>query len=125
MSAAARYVMEPDGMGGIRHVMRPMSEIPAPPVAGRKRKRVTPDPIKASAESAAQQLKLFIERVERMDEEIADLLSDRQDVFKEAKGQGFDPPTMLRILARRKKEKHIVDEADALFETYTTALGLA
>ncbi len=73
---------------------------------------------------SAQQLRLFIERIERLEEEKRGMLDDIKDVFTEAKSTGFDPKTMRTILRMRKMEKHQLDEQDALVETYRAALGM-
>ena len=74
---------------------------------------------------AADQLRLFIERIERLEEEKKGMADDIRDVYAEAKSQGFDAKTMRAIVRLRKMEKDARDEMDALLETYRTALGLA
>jgi uncharacterized protein (UPF0335 family) len=74
---------------------------------------------------SAEQLRLFIERVERLEEEKRGMMDDIKDVYSEAKSTGFDTKTMKAIVRLRKMEKHHRDEADALLETYRNALGLA
>ena len=74
---------------------------------------------------SAEQLRLFIERVERLEEEKKSFQDDIKDVYAEAKSTGFDTKTMKAIVRLRKMEKHHRDEADALLETYRNALGLA
>ena len=74
---------------------------------------------------AADQLRLFIERIERLEEEKKGMADDIRDVFQEAKGQGYDTKTMRAIVRLRKMEKHARDEQEALLETYKAALGLA
>ena len=73
---------------------------------------------------AADQLRLFIERIERLEEEKKGIADDVKDVYAEAKANGYDTKTMRKIVALRKMEKHARDEADALLETYRNALGL-
>lgn len=73
---------------------------------------------------AAEQLRLFIERIERLEEEKKGMADDIRDVYLEAKSQGFDSKTMRSIVRLRKMEKDARDEMDALLETYRTALGL-
>jgi uncharacterized protein (UPF0335 family) len=73
---------------------------------------------------AADQLRLFIERIERLEEEKKGMADDIRDVYGEAKSTGFDSRTMRAIVRLRKMEKHARDEAEALLETYKTALGL-
>lgn len=74
---------------------------------------------------AADQLRLFIERIERLEEEKKATNDDIKDVYAEAKGTGFDPKTMRVIIRLRKMEKHHRDEAEMLIETYKAALGLS
>ena len=74
---------------------------------------------------AADQLRLFIERIERLEEEKKSFADDIRDVYAEAKANGYDTKTMRAIVKLRKMEKHTHDEADALLETYRAALGMA
>lgn len=74
---------------------------------------------------SAEQLRLFIERIERLEEEKKGIADDIKDVYNEAKSTGFDVKTMRSIVRLRKMEKHHRDEAEALLETYKAALGLA
>ena len=73
---------------------------------------------------AKDQLKSFINRIERLEEERAALSADIKEVYSEAKGTGFDTKTMRAIVRLRKMEKHHRDEADMLLETYKQALGI-
>lgn len=74
---------------------------------------------------AADQLRLFIERIERLEEEKKGLADDVKDVYSEAKSQGYDTKTMRTIVRLRKMEKHAREEAEALLETYKAALGIS
>jgi uncharacterized protein (UPF0335 family) len=74
---------------------------------------------------AADQLRLFIERIERLEEEKKGMADDIRDVYLEAKAQGYDSKTMRAIVRLRKMEKDARDDAEALLETYKAALGLA
>jgi uncharacterized protein (UPF0335 family) len=74
---------------------------------------------------AADQLRLFIERIERLEEEKKGMADDVRDVYSEAKGQGYDTKTMRAIIKLRKMEKDARDEAEYLLDTYKAALGLA
>jgi len=73
---------------------------------------------------SAEQLRLFIERIERLEEEKKGVADDIKDVYAEAKATGFDSKIMRQIVRLRKMEKHARDEQDALLETYRNALGL-
>jgi uncharacterized protein (UPF0335 family) len=74
---------------------------------------------------AAEQLRLFIERIERLEEEKKGIADDIKDVYAESKSNGYDTKTMRKIVALRRMESHVRQEADALLETYRNALGLA
>ncbi|MDO7843829.1 DUF2312 domain-containing protein [Sphingomonas immobilis] len=74
---------------------------------------------------AADQLRLLIERIERLEEEKKGIADDIKDVYGEAKSTGFDVKTIRTIVRLRKMEKHHRDEAEMLLETYKQALGLA
>jgi uncharacterized protein (UPF0335 family) len=74
---------------------------------------------------AADELRLLIERIERLEEEKKAIGDDVKDVYAEAKSRGYDTKTMRSIIRLRKMEKHVRDEAEALLETYKAALGLA
>ena len=74
---------------------------------------------------AADQLRLFIERIERLEEEKKGIADDIKDVYAESKSNGYDTKTMRKVVALRRMESHQRQEADALLETYRTALGLA
>jgi len=73
---------------------------------------------------AAEQLRLFIERIERLEEEKKGIADDIKDVYLEAKSNGYDVKTMRAIVRLRKLESHVRMEAEALLETYKNALGL-
>jgi len=79
----------------------------------------------AGGNVSAEQLRLFIERVERLEEEKKGIADDIKDVFSEAKGQGYDVKTMRSIIRLRAMDKDARMEQDALLETYKAALGLA
>ncbi|WP_336957818.1 DUF2312 domain-containing protein [Sphingobium aquiterrae] len=73
---------------------------------------------------AAEQLRLFIERIERLEEEKKGIADDIKDVYLEAKSTGYDVKTMRSIVRLRKLESHVRQEAEALLETYKNALGI-
>jgi uncharacterized protein (UPF0335 family) len=72
---------------------------------------------------AGDQVRAFIERIERIEEEEAALRSDKKDIYAELKGTGFDAPTIRKIVATRKKDRDAVAEQEALYDLYTAALG--
>ncbi|MEI6417490.1 MAG: DUF2312 domain-containing protein [Sphingomonadales bacterium] len=79
----------------------------------------------SEANASAEQLRLFIERIETLEEEKKGIADDIRDVYAEAKGTGFDTKTMRAIVRLRRMEKAARDEAESLLETYKSALGLA
>lgn len=72
----------------------------------------------------ADQLRLFLERIERLEDEKKGISDDIKDVYVEAKSQGYDTKTLRQIVRLRRLEKHVREEADALLETYRNALGI-
>jgi uncharacterized protein (UPF0335 family) len=79
----------------------------------------------AEGSIAADELRLLIERIERLEEEKKAIADDVRDVYAEAKARGYDAKTMRSIVRLRKMETHDRQEAEALLETYKAALGLA
>lgn len=79
----------------------------------------------AEGSIAADELRLLIERIERLEEEKKAIADDVKDVYAEAKACGYDTKTMRAIIRLRKMENHVREEAEALLETYKAALGLA
>lgn len=73
---------------------------------------------------SAEQLRLLIERIERLSAERQGIADDIKDVYGEAKSTGFCTKTMKKIIARRKVEAHHATESDMLFATYAAALGM-
>lgn len=79
-----------------------------------------------SPESVAQdQIKAFIERIERLEEEKAALVGDIKEVYAEAKGNGFDTKVLRKIVSIRKQDHAERMEQESLLELYMTALGMA
>ena len=74
---------------------------------------------------AADELRLLIERIERLEEEKKAMADDIRDVYAEAKARGYDPKTMRTVVRLRKMETHVRQEAEAILDTYKAALGLA
>ncbi len=74
---------------------------------------------------AGKRLKSFIERIERLETEKAALAEDIKEVYAEAKGTGFDPKTMRKLIRLRKMDVEKRREEDELLELYKAAIGLA
>ena len=73
---------------------------------------------------ARDQLRAFIERIERLEEEKANLLTDIREVYAEAKAMGFDPKIMRKVVSLRKMDLEKRQEEDFVLDTYLNALGM-
>ena len=73
---------------------------------------------------AAGQLRSFIERIERLEEEKKGISDEIRDVFAEAKGNGFDTKVMRQVIRLRKKEPAERQEEEAILDLYMHALGM-
>jgi uncharacterized protein (UPF0335 family) len=79
-----------------------------------------------SSDSVAQdQIRAFIERIERLEEEKSSIAGDIKEVYAEAKGNGFDTKVLRKIVSIRKQDHNERMEQEALLELYLTALGMA
>ena len=74
--------------------------------------------------AGAEQLTKFIERIERLEEEKRALMADIKDVYAEAKANGFEPKIMRQVVRLRSMDRDLLNEQDALLDTYRDALGL-
>ena len=73
---------------------------------------------------AADKLRGFVERVERLEEEKAALAADIREVYAEAKANGFDPKTLRQVVKLRALDASDRQEQEALLELYKQALGM-
>ena len=71
-----------------------------------------------------EQLRLFIERIERLEEEKKGIADDIRDVYLESKSQGYDPKIMRQVVRLRKMQPHDRQEMEAILDVYKTALGI-
>ncbi len=78
----------------------------------------------AAARIAKDQLKAFVERIERLEEEKKALADDIRDVYAEAKGNGFDVKALRTVVRLRKQDSQERAEQEAILETYMQALGM-
>ena len=72
----------------------------------------------------AAQLKSFMDRIERLEEEMANIRSDIREIYTEAKDYGYDPKIMRVILRLQKLDEADRTELDELTETYRVALNV-
>jgi uncharacterized protein (UPF0335 family) len=76
-------------------------------------------------EAAKAQLKSFVERVERLEEEKKGAADDIRDIYIEVKKAGFDPKVVRRVIRERKKDAAERAEEEAMFDLYWHTLGLS
>ncbi|MCL4168394.1 UNVERIFIED_CONTAM: hypothetical protein GTU68_061055 [Idotea baltica] len=74
---------------------------------------------------AADQLRAFVERIERLEEEKKVISDDIKDVYAEAKGNGYDVKILRKVVSLRKKQPHEREEEEAVLDLYLHALGMA
>jgi uncharacterized protein (UPF0335 family) len=74
---------------------------------------------------AADELRQFVERIERLEEEKAGIASDIKDVYAELKGRGYDSKAVRQIVRLRKQDHAERQEQEAVLELYMQALGMA
>ena len=72
---------------------------------------------------AADRLRSFIERVERLEEEKAVIMNDSKEVYAEAKGEGYDVKILRQVIRIRKMDRADRQEQEALLDLYLSALG--
>lgn len=78
-----------------------------------------------SSDSVAQdQIRAFIERIERMEEEKKAIADDLKEIYAEAKGNGFDTKVLRQLIRIRKQDASERLEQEALLELYMAALGM-
>ena len=73
---------------------------------------------------AKDQLKAFVERVEKLEEEKKAIADDIRDVYAEAKGNGYDTKALRSVVRLRKQDVNERKEQEAILETYMHALGM-
>ena len=80
----------------------------------------------AVEDSVAQdQLRAFVERIERMEEEKAAISADIKEIFAEAKGRGYDTKVIRQIVRIRKQDANERAEQEAILDLYLQAIGMA
>ena len=75
-------------------------------------------------ELTGDQLRQFVERIERLEEEEETLRDDKKSVYHEAKTAGFNPKAVKLIIKERKQNPHEVEEQEAILSLYRQALGM-
>ena len=72
----------------------------------------------------ADELRQFIERMEQLDAEKADVAEQQKELMAEAKGRGYDTRILRKVIALRKRKPDDIAEEEAILELYKTALGM-
>lgn len=72
----------------------------------------------------SDELRQFVERIERLEEDKKEVMTDIKEVYAEAKGRGYDPKVLRAVIAQRKKDPQEVSEFEAIRELYIDALGM-
>ena len=80
--------------------------------------------IEQSYRVTADELRQFIERLERLDSEKKDIADQQKEVMAEAKGRGYDTKVMRKVIAMRKRDKDDLAEEEAVLDMYKEALGM-
>ena len=74
------------------------------------------------AEATDDRLRLLIERIERLEEDKANVMADMKEVYAEAKSSGYDTKILRKVIALRKIDRHERQETEALLELYLGAV---
>jgi uncharacterized protein (UPF0335 family) len=74
---------------------------------------------------SADELRAFVERIERLDAEKKDLAEAQKEVMSEAKGRGYDTKVLRKIIAMRKRDAQDLAEEEAVLDMYKEALGMS
>tara|TARA_Y100000385_G_scaffold9992_1_gene10346 strand:+ start:1007 stop:1270 length:264 start_codon:yes stop_codon:yes gene_type:complete len=80
--------------------------------------------IDSSYRVTTDELRQFIERIERLDAEKKDLAEQQKEVMAEAKGRGYDTKVMRKLITLRKRDQNDIAEEEAILEMYKEALGM-
>ncbi|HDZ81055.1 MAG TPA: DUF2312 domain-containing protein [Roseobacter sp.] len=87
-----------------------------------------PEPVDAIGDATyrvtANELRQFVERIERLDSEKKDLAEQQKEVMAEAKSRGYDTKVLRKVISLRKRDKDDIAEEEAVLEMYKEALGM-
>ncbi len=73
----------------------------------------------------ADELRQFVERIERLDAEKKDIAEQQKEVLSEAKGRGYDTKVLRKLVAMRKRDANDLAEEEAVLDMYKEALGMS
>ncbi len=80
--------------------------------------------VEQSYRVTADELRQFIERLERLDAEKRDIADQQKEVMAEAKGRGYDTKILRKVIALRKRDQDDIAEEEAVLDMYKQALGM-
>lgn len=80
--------------------------------------------VEGSYRVAADELRAFVERYERLEAEKKDIADHQKEVMAEAKSRGYDTKVLRKVIALRKKDPQEISEEEAVLEIYKDALGM-
>ena len=83
------------------------------------------DVIDSTYRATADELRQFIERIERLDAEKKDIADQQKEVMAEAKGRGYDVKVIRKLITLRRRDQEEVAEEEAVLELYKEALGMS
>ena len=87
-----------------------------------------PEPVDAIGDATyrvtANELRQFVERIERLDSEKKDLAEQQKEVMAEAKSRGYDTKVLRKVISLRKRDKDDIAEEEAVLKMYKEALGM-
>jgi uncharacterized protein (UPF0335 family) len=73
---------------------------------------------------SSSELKSFVERYEKIEEQKKDLLEFQREILNEANATGYDTKILKKLISIRKKDPAVIDQEEAVMELYKTALGM-
>ncbi|MEM1352223.1 MAG: DUF2312 domain-containing protein [Pseudomonadota bacterium] len=81
-------------------------------------------PADATYRATSDELRQFVERIERLDAEKKDIADQQKEVMAEAKARGYDTKVLRKVIALRKRDADDIAEEEAVLEMYKEALGM-
>ena len=78
---------------------------------------------KSAGGAAADEIKSFVDRFERLDENRQEVVKQQKEVMDEAKGRGYDVKALKKVIAMRRRDRDELAEEEALIEVYRDAIG--
>ena len=73
---------------------------------------------------ASNQLKSFVSRIEKLEQDKADIANDIKEIYDEAKATGFDIKTIKELIKLKKIDSNKLAEQEALLTLYREALDI-